>query len=403
MELLVLQIVAFLRPIFFIKYGGEDLFDLAAIGAFVLLSAAMLVNTSLRKDVRLTSVDIIIFSFSAYCIAISLIYIDKVNWREVAKLLIPLLTYIIAKNILKSAAAYHKLIGVMICGFVIPIGLSVGLIAVESKNAVDLVDFWSGIPRWQGAYNGAHSLAHNATFLLMLVAVYFVLPNSSTEGASRSIRTKKILVLPLVIGVLYCLYQSQVRTTALGLIVFLILLLYRENKKALITILVLASIVTAATLPTLTPRFFYDLAKVESGEWAPTELGSGRPLIWQNNFNRYFEMTPDRIIVGAGIGNKNEYGGSEGFSDSHNDFLDVFIQTGFIGFGLFIALHIVLLKRILILPEKTRDLFLAVFMAVVVMNIMSSSYVNRFGLAQMYYILLSFVEIRREPTEKTEE
>jgi hypothetical protein len=46
---------------------------------------------------------------------------------------------------------------------------------------------------------------------------------------------------------------------------------------------------------------------------------------------------------------------------------------------------------------------LAVFMAVVVMNIMSSSYVNRFGLAQMYYILLSFVEIRREPTDKIEE
>lgn len=395
MELFLLQLIAFLRPNFYIEVGQENLLELAAIVISVLLGAAFVIDTALRKDMRFSGIDLVILMFSAYCVAVSLIYFDKVYWREVPKLLIPLWTYIVAKNVIRSDAAYCRLLGIMILGFVAPVVLSV--VIIVAGGGVDSVDYYTHLPRWQGIYAGSHSMAHNVTFLLFLIATFVVVRRTTTGSEAAAKWTDSPLPLWLLaLLAIYCLYQSQVRTGVVGLAVFSTIFLFSYSKRALVILVVLASIGVTAALPVLMPRFAPDVLRVEKGYEGEEGLASGRPRIWSNNVDIFIKLPLDRQLAGAGIGNKDFYGGKEGITDSHNDWLDVLVQTGIVGFGLYVALQFLFLRKILRLVGQEKYVFLAVFVAVAIMNLVSSSYVNRYGLAQLYYMLMSFVELNRQ-------
>jgi O-antigen ligase len=395
MELFLLQLAVFLRPIFYIDIGGEYLFELAALVISALLVTAFLMNATLRKNIHFSGIDFVILIFTGYCVAVSLIYFDKVYWREVPKLLIPLWTYIVAKNLITSDVSYCWLLRIMTLGFAIPVTLSAVIIA--TGGGVEMVDYYTGIPRWSGIYAGSHSMAHNVTFLLFLMATLVVVRQTTTGAETNAKRVDSPLLLWFLVAVaLYCLFQSQVRTTVVGLAVFTAIFLFNYNKKALVILVVLTSIGVTAALPVLIPRFAPDLQRVEKGYEGEEGLGSGRPRIWSNNLDIFMNLPLDRQIAGAGIGNKDAYGGSEGISDSHNDWFDVFMQTGIVGFGIYLALQLLFLRKILALIGKEKYVFLAIFVSVAIMNLVSNSYVNRYGLAQLYYILLSYIELNRQ-------
>jgi len=390
MDLLLLNIAAFLRPVFFIELESGNLFDFAAIAIFTLMLAAFLATSAVRKDIQISSVDFVIVLFSFWCIAASIVYMDKASGREVAKLLVPLWTYIVAKNILRTPDDYRRMLKFLILGFVLPACLSAVLIF--RGKGVEVTDYWTGIERWKGAYAGSHSLGHNMAFLLITIASYLWLSRSTTRRWKLG-RITTVGLIGLISAALYCLYFSQVRTATLGLLVFVIIFLFAYNRKLLTVFVVAGSIAAVVSLPILIPRFFNDFVMVQEGKWDSEEFGSGRPRIWQNNLEIYAGMPIDRQLAGVGIGNKWGLGGEEGIMDSHSDFLDVLIQTGVIGFLLFILIQVLFIKKIVSLPREEKYLFVAIFVAVAIMNVISNSYVTRFGLAQLYYLLIAYVEL----------
>jgi O-antigen ligase len=86
--------------------------------------------------------------------------------------------------------------------------------------------------------------------------------------------------------------------------------------------------------------------------------------------------------------------------DSHNDWLDVLMQTGAVGLLLLLALQILILKAILRVPGHEKYAFLSVYLAVIVMMFVSNSYVWRIQVGHIYYIMLAYIEIRQ--TSSTE-
>ena len=400
MEIFLLNVVAFLRPIFFIDLDGTNAFDVAAIFTFGLLIAGYLVNAALKKDAQFSGSDFLIFAFVLWCVAVYVIYIDKSDLRAVARLVIPLLTYVIAKNVIRRREDYETILGLIIIGFVVPVLLSVYLIV--TGRGIDLVDYWTGITRWQGAYHGAHTMGHNMAFVLMVMLTYlaFVKLRPSGKNVVAAVALPFQIGLVLLAGAtLYCLYQSQVRTAVLGLLIFFSFFMWHVNRRLLVVAAVIGVVGVLSALPVLMPRFFGDVLLIEQGEFDADQLGSGRLVIWGHNTKLFFDLPIDRQLAGVGIGNKSPiecvYGGcvgGDGITDSHNDLLDVMIQTGYVGFALFLAIQIVIFKRVLMLPDRERFIFLSWFVAVLAMNLASNSYVTRFGLAQMYYIVLAYVE-----------
>jgi len=117
----------------------------------------------------------------------------------------------------------------------------------------------------------------------------------------------------------------------------------------------------------------------------------------------FSKVSFDRWIAGVGIGNLTEIGsfgqGGESFWSSHNDFLAVLIHTGVFGFLIFIALQVAILKKILAIEGPEKAAFVALFVAIAAMNFGSNSFLTRFALAQLYFLLISYVELNNRVAE----
>jgi O-antigen ligase len=400
MEIILLYLSAFLRPIFFIDLAEStglqttELFNWFAIALLILLAAAMFSNVALRKEFRVSIVDLLIVAFCIWCTTGYFLYPENSNGRELIKLLFPLCTYIVAKTVLRSTEQYTKMLKWMILGFAIPVFASAGLIA--SGGGIESLNYWTKLLRYEGVYSTSHSLSHNMTFVIMLLFIYARLKLSGDEGAKTWELTKKQVVLLGSIGAaaLYCIAMSRVRTTIVGLAVFLLYYLFIYHRRLLVVVIIpLCAVVAVALGAWLYENLFFDFAKVQSGEWAAGEAGSGRPLIWAKNLQIFSDLSIDRQLAGLGVGNKVTSG--EGVEDSHNDYLDTLMETGIIGLSLYVALQLAILVAILRMPLSIRHAFIGIFVAVALMNFASNSYITRSGLAQMYFLVMAYVEIRR--------
>jgi O-antigen ligase len=79
---------------------------------------------------------------------------------------------------------------------------------------------------------------------------------------------------------------------------------------------------------------------------------------------------------------------------SHNDFLKLLVETGVIGLALYFAVWWDVVRRVIATEVGYRSVFFAIVAAVGVMNILSNSYVSRVGLAQMLFLMLSYLYLR---------
>jgi O-antigen ligase len=399
MDLLLLQLFAFLRPIMFldlgVQIGGLNVFEVAALLLTGALLGGMLIRAAVRKDLALSGADLLMIGFAIWCIVIYFVYIDRADVKELAKFVLPFLGYVVAKNILVERGAYRTLILIMILGFVPPLVVTT-VMTLLGKGA-EWVNFWTGSARYQGLYSGPHNMAHNMTFLLMLIGLYVAL--SRTDGAKRLSRRTLVLLSTMALAALYCLYFSGVRTAIIGLAVFAAMVLLFVNRRALLWGVAVLVLIGIGFSQQLRDRLYYESVAMERDTTATSDeiVASGRPYIWRKNMEEFLAMPIDRQLAGVGIGNSKRRPGSDlkQIGDSHNDVLEVLIQTGIVGFLLFLGLNLALFLAVLRLQGIERYAFLGLFLAVMFMNLASNSYVSRFGLAQMYYVVFAYVELRR--------
>jgi O-antigen ligase len=394
MELILLKLVALARPLISMRYA-ESFFSILGISLFGILVGTVLMRAAMRQSLRLSTIDLLIFAFMTWCIARAVIYLDGSYISQLTKLLVPLLSYIVVKNVIPDRDEYRRLIFLIIVGFSIPTLLSAGQIALGVSDAVSSVKYQTGVLRWQGAYLGAHPLGHSMTLLLMTLVLYVSL-RERHEGARQGVspRAENVLLGILAAIALFCLYKSAVRTAVLGLLVFLGLYGYLHNKKALLLGGAALAVVAMLSTPFWIPRILHEFAPDRrGGQPELMKLGSGRPTIWANDIATYMRLPIDQKL--AGIGPGAEFS-SEGEIGGHSDWLRILWDTGIIGFVLFAWLQILILRAILRMRGSERHVFLALFAAVNVMMLVSNSYTLRIQVGQLYYMILAFIEIPRE-------
>jgi len=394
MELFLLGTAALFRPIASGAYILSGAFtEIAAVLLFVVLCGAFFANSALRKQTSFSAIDLTIVGFSTWCLAGYVAYFDVARLADMARLLVPLLTYTVTKNIVKDRDEYRRLLSWMIVGFSVPVVLSAALIA--AGKGVAYVSYWTGIARYQGAYDGAHNLGHSMTFFLFLLILYRGTARLDFGTRTRELGSGEKIILSVLGGLaLYCLYMSQVRSAILGFAIFFILYFYHINRKLLILGAAAVAIIGLALLPRWLPALLPDVVLYEEGRIDAGELGSGRQGIWAHQIKVFAEFPIDQKLAGAGIGNKDPTGTRTDVLDSHNDWLDLPMQTGIVGLTLFVLLQFLILRAILKLRGQERYFFLAMFVAVNFMMAVSNSYVYRIAVCQTYYMVLALIELR---------
>jgi len=391
LELFFLKLVVFSRPLISVRYG-EEFFSLVGIALFGTLLIAVAIQAVLRKSFRVSAIDFFIFTFALWCIARSAIYADLSTIRELMKLLIPLLSFTVVKNIVSDRGEYNSVLFWMIVGFVVPVLLSGVQIALRRPDAIAMTIYFTGIDRWQGAYLGAHSLGHSMTLFLFVIVIYVLIRQKEITATSRKLSAVDgIFISVLGFVALYNLYMSEVRSAVLGLLVFVGLLTFRENKKLFFiggaSLTLIGIILAPVWIPVLLHEFAPDR---KGGALEVEQMGSGRPTMWLGDYEKYLKLPIDQKIMGIGPGKEMT---SVGEFKGHNDWLRILWDTGVVGFTLFLLLQISIVMSILRMKGTEKNLYLSLFTAVMVMMVVSNSYNLRIQVSHLYYILLAYVEL----------
>jgi O-antigen ligase len=398
MESFIVASFFFLRGIFCIdtgvKIAGVDFFDMANIMFTCLLALLWLAKAARKQTQPLSAIDISILLFCGWCFFASLLYLEAALLRDVVKFTLPPLTYIFLKSLMFNSKHYKKCLYLLILGLSIPTIISAVMVA--RGIGLDKVDYWTGLARYQGIFVNPHNFGHTMAFLAMAIVLYCGLHGTGRELLFAKFPLNKKIIL-FVIGfiALYCLYQSYVRTAWLGLVIFASSLTFFVSRKKFAMFLLIAVVVTALSIPLL-KLVFHDVVEVTEGKRETERIGSGRPYIWKHNLMQFSKVGLDRQLAGVGIGNRvgifREEHSSDNIWNSHNDFLEVMIQTGIVGLCLFCSIQYFFLRRILSLERREKYLFMSLFISVMFMNFMSNSYVVRFSIGQMYYMVMAYIE-----------
>ena len=403
MDQFLLTLFFFARPIMFIDTGivagGLNFFEMVTIIFSLVLALLALWHTITGRPKAISLTEWLIVAFTFWCTATLLIYPEHSNFKTYVKFVLPLVTFMILKRILTNRTQYLNLLKWMIIGFSIPIVLS--SIWTLLGRGIGQEIYWTGLVRYQGVYADIHNMGHCMGFLIMLCAMYTTL-HRTILNQGTSLRTYFFLFILGALA-LFCLYMSQTRTVYFGLLLFFFIALFLYNRAQLIIFsgTILLGVILFAPLLS---KIFYDIVDASKGKKMEM-AGSGRPHIWKHNLEIYASLPLDRQIAGVGIGN-TLLGNGEQFTqrtkisidnvwNSHNDILEVLMETGAIGLLLWLALMVTILVKILTWEGQERWIFFSFFVSVLLMNFLSNSYVSRFGLAQMYFMVLSYFEISK--------
>lgn len=401
---LLLQIMYFIRPIGFIHVPfnifGLNLFEWLTILTTLLMFVAALARSHLLVGRRLDSLDRVMLLFVGWCLIISAIQHEVVDFRLLMKWILPFVLYLLLRRVVFNAQEYFKCLRVMIAGFLIVVLFN--SVAVLQGRGLWTTDYWTGLSRYSGIYQGVHEFGHNMAFVLMLVPAYFLL--LAAVGGSTAWRRKKwvvvagALLLPLSV---YGIFKSGVRTAIIGIGLYYTLLLFFYSKKLFVSYLAGVALVIVLAMPFFS-LLFSDLPGFSDPSESRGSVASGRPEIWKHNLAIFSRLDFGEKMIGVGPGNiltaTNSFGGiatlaTDRVLDSHNDYLKTLMETGVIGLLLILAFYLILVRRAFALPRLAKAVFVAMLAAVVVMNISSNSYLARFGLGQMFAMVMLGLDI----------
>jgi O-antigen ligase len=404
MEIFIVQALYLLRPMLNAEWVqwrllGFGFFELAAILLFLAVAAAFALKT-LKKDRQPVSGVEIWAALLIVWITISyIVHIEISSVSQYAKFTIPLMTYIMLKRILPDRSVHVRVIFLMLVGFLFPFIIS-ALMIYQGEGLHEVV-YWTGLERYKGAYQDAHNMGHNAGFALMLTAVYVAFRKSQRAPLSRA----EIMVLATVafLGV-YLLYAAQARNVYFGVIAFFAVLLYFYDRRilALFGVLLIALIVVFWSQISVIFFDFLDFTD-PSGRDA---IGSGRLKFWTWALEVWRQAPLLNQLTGLGVKYPEVSptqmpkfgtfvdGTIRPWPDPHNDWLFVLLSLGAIGLAILVGLFGSMLRAILSIHGKEKFALLGLFAAVVMMNALSNSYIVRFQLFQMFFMLMVYVDLK---------
>ena len=216
-----------LRPFLSIDVGirlfGVDLFDVVTLGFGAIMILAWVSSVLFRRTYLINGIDIAILVFGLWCSVVFLIYFDRSNVADVIKFMMPPLTFVLMRPFIEDPVKYRTMVLALVLGSMVPVLLS--LYKILNGTGLDVVNYWTGIPRYLGVYSNAHNFGHAMTCFLMAGGMYYGLRKLDPGSGRLGPVLTGVLAL-IAIVTLFCLYKSVVRTAFLGLVIFVFMALY---------------------------------------------------------------------------------------------------------------------------------------------------------------------------------
>lgn len=401
---LLLQLFYFVRPVMFIyvdvRFFGLGLFEiLTIIMVGVLFCAFLLSSWDYRRG--LDRLDVAMMCFVVWCVIVTLAQWENSDLKASIKWMLPFVMYLLLRRLVRTEKDFLRYLRHLVFGFLVIVAVNAAFI-LQGKGLYS-VNYYTGFERYQGVFKDLHSMAHTIGFAIMLVVIYLGLQRAwRGPGAWR--KQKMLVGVCSVIGVLalFSLFKSNVRTVMIGLVVFFGVLVWLRDRRWFVVYA--GGLVGVWLLSGYVQTVFWDATRGKGVGSAVEMAGSGRPFIWGHNLRMYADLPFDQQITGLGVGNEIGVMPANGVItseyrfrawESHNDYLSALMELGVVGFILVIWIYYLLYQHARSAPATVRPYYLALLVAVIAMNVLSNSYLNRFGLGQLFVMVMVGLDVAR--------
>jgi len=401
---LLLQIFYFIRPVMFIyvdaRIFGLGFFEILTIAMVVILFGAFLFS-GVDQRRGLDRLDMVMLAFVGWCGLVTLLQWETSDVKASIKWALPFLMFVLLRRMVHSEKDFLRYLRNLVFGFAIIV--SVNVVAILQGKGLYSVNWYTGFERYQGVFKDLHSMAHTIGFAIMFVFIYIGLVRAwRGKGAWRTQKLTMLLCAVILPLAAYSLYKSNVRTVMVGIVVFFGVLLILRSRKYFA--LYAAGLVAVWLFSSYVQAVFWDATKGKGIGTAVEMAGSGRPFIWKHNLGMYIDLPFEKQVTGLGVGNEIGIMPANGIItseyrtrawESHNDYLSALMELGFVGLILVVWIYYLLFRYALATPGPSRPYFLALLVAVIVMNVLSNSYLNRFGLGQLFVMVMIGMDVAR--------
>ena len=341
---------------------------------------------------NITSLLIIIFC--SYVI-MSILWGSQLTF--VIKYILPFVVYFAARSFVENEKDVRLLIVLMIVGYAIPVFGST-IIMATGKTSAYLI-YGSGMRRMQGLFEGVHTTAH------YMVSYSFIYALSLSNKDKMNLNFKVFALIIFVLSI-FCLWNTYVRSAFLGMLFFWMFYLYKVNKRYLVILVTVLSI-----LGVIYGAVFHSIFWKDDTWDRDTNLknaSSGRTILWKHNYDLFIEMPFYEKILGNGLGVEKKYNpnSSEGkIVSSHNDYITIIMTLGIVGFILYFSIIFSIFIEIYRYSKKIpeRAIYLGILMVFLLTAGVTNGYMVRFGLGQVFWILIGCSEVICKNGEKKNE
>jgi hypothetical protein len=334
-------------------------------------------------NLQRVKIDKISFLIFLYCAYVGFSFLWGSSMREVGRMTLPFVVFFYARMKLDDDKKIKILLAACVIGYIYPlIGSAISILA--GYAGVQLV-WHSGVMKSSGILSEIHSYGHAMLFFSFLYALFL----QTIEEDNRRIR---IFLFCLVVLSTFCLYKSSVRTVFLGYVVFWGVYLLAMNRKFFV-IFVFALLCFIVANQLYFEKVFWQTTDPKARSL--DSASSGRISIWKHNLSVYNnDYSLDQKIFGIGLGKEGQpwHIGKKGpyVKSSHGDYLSLLMGLGPIGLMLYLFLYLILMYDIFLsaIDIKLRIIFIGVLFSVIVMNLVSNSYIVRVELAQYFWLFM---------------
>jgi O-antigen ligase len=178
------------------------------------------------------------------------------------------------------------------------------------------------------------------------------------------------------------------------LVIFWAISLWGYNRKYFSVALILSLVIGFLFFANLELIFF------KTPKFEINVATSGRLSLWEHNINFFLESDLNRKLMGHGLGvaSSSVFGARHEIWASHNDYLQVLMALGTIGFVLYILIYSVLLKDVYSanIDINKKFFYYGVIISIMAMNFASGVTLLQVGISQQLWMVMGFFYIFRD-------
>jgi hypothetical protein len=329
-------------------------------------------------------------------ITIAVLRCDSIvaNLANIVRYTVPFILFFMVSIHFTDRSSRRGLLYVIACIGVIPVGINLYHFSAGQMNQYTL----HGYDRLLGGYKNLHNMA--------LMTLFFTTVWILWIGQVRNWLSTGLLVV-ISAAAAFTMYKSYIRTSVLGLGVFVLALLYFHRRYRLLGFAGVLGIAGILFSPEIQDRFsdIWLLFDTENITLDKRSIGSGRWGLWTMSMAEYLRMPVWDQILGPGLGQHlvltldfvRQFHTRKGFQlDPHNDMLLLLYQIGPFGVLIYLWMQWKVLKiaaevRILAAGERFATHLAAYVSAMTVMvfvtNIVNNSFIHRTSPGWYYWCI----------------